>query len=267
MVRPGGEELHARMRELARRLGTLQASYEAARDSRCVFTYCYKIMTTRLDSALDTSPFDEPARVVDLAERFAERYFAAMDAFDHGNLRAGAWQTVLEAVQAPKSSVIEDLIFPITAHIVHDLPIALQELSALSPVSRPQLHDFDLVNDIMGQAIDSVRDAVTRRYSPALRWVDRIERRYDQIATDYGIRMSRALAWYNAERLQDPQCRQDALQAIELSPSLLVHEVREPPTASLRFLLRAMRALAAQYRRWPRHTSDTWFTPGIDRPP
>ena len=86
-------------------------------------------MTTRLDSALDTFPFDEPSQVVDLAERFAEHYFAAMDAFDHGNLPPGAWHTVLEAVQAPTSSVIEDLIFPITAHIVHDLPIALQELS------------------------------------------------------------------------------------------------------------------------------------------
>jgi hypothetical protein len=255
MMRSEAEELHARMQELVRKLGALQAAYEAARDSRCVFTYCYKIMTTRLDSALDTFPFDEPSRVVDLAERFAERYFAAMDAFDHGDLRPGAWQTVLEAVQAPMSSVIEDLIFPITAHIVHDLPIALQELSVTSPALRPQLHDFDLVNDIMGRAIDSVRDDVTRRYSPALRWVDRIERRYDQIATDYGIRMSRALAWYNAERLQDPRCRENALEAIELSPSLLVQKVREPPTASIRFLLRAIRAMAALCRRWPRHPS------------
>jgi hypothetical protein len=255
MVRPGAEELHARMRDLADRLGALQDAYEAARDSRCVFTYCYRLMTTRLDSALDTFPFEEPSQVVDLAERFAEHYFAAMDAFDHEGLTPGAWQTVLEAVEAPMSSVIEDLIFPITAHIVHDLPIALQELSAASPASRPQLHDFDLVNDIMGKAMDSIRGDVTRRYSPALRWVDRIERRYDQIATDYGIRMSRALAWYNAERLRDPQCRENALEAIELSPSLLVQQVREPPTASIRFLLRAMRAVAAQCRRWPRHTS------------
>lgn len=257
MVRPEGEELHARMQELARRLSVLQAAYEAARDSRCVFTYCYEVMTTRLDSALDTSPFDEPSGVVDLAERFAERYFATMDAFDHGELHPGAWQTVLEAVQARTSSVMEDLIFPITAHIVHDLPLALQELWATSPASPPQLHDFDLVNDVLGHAIDVIRDDVTERYSPALRWVDRIERRYDLIATDYGLRMSRALAWYNAERLQEPLCREDALQAIELSPSLLVQEVLEPPTASIRFLLRAMRAMAALCRRWPRPTSYT----------
>jgi hypothetical protein len=212
-------------------------------------------MTTRLDSALDTFPFDEPSQVVNLAERFAEHYFAAMDAFDHGNLPPGAWHTVLEAVQAPTSSVIEDLIFPITAHIVHDLPIALQELSVSSPALRPQLHDYDLVNDIMGKAMDSIRDDVTRRYSPALRWVDRIERRYDQIATDYGIRMSRALAWYNAERLRDAQCRENALEAIELSPSVLVQEVRNPPTASIRLLLRAIRAMAALCRRWPHDTS------------
>jgi len=251
MVRPEDEELHARMQELVRRLTALQAAYEAARDSRCVFTCCYKIMTTRLDSALDTSPFDEPSGVVDLAERFAERYFATMDAFDQGELHPGAWQTVLKAVQARRSSVTEDLIFPITAHIVHDLPLALQELWAISPVSPPQLHDFDLVNDILGHAIDVINDDVTRRYSPALRWVDRIERRYDLIATDYGFRMSRALAWYNAERLQEPLCRGDALQAIELSPSLLVQEVLKPPTASIRFLLRAMRAMAALCRRWP----------------
>lgn len=68
----------------------------------------------------------------------------------------------------------------------------------------------------MGHAIDVVRNDVTRRYSTALRWVDRIERRYGQIATDYGIRMSRALASYNAERLRDPKCREGALEAIEL---------------------------------------------------
>jgi hypothetical protein len=257
MVHPEHEDLHDRMQRLARRLGSLQATYETARDSRCVFTYCYRIMTLRLDSALDTFPFDEPSGVVDLAERFSEQYFAAMDAFDHGGLPPGAWQTVLQAVAAPMSSVIEDLVFPITAHIVHDLPIALQELSAASPASPPSLHDFDLVNDVLGQAIDIIRDDVTRRYSPALRWVDRIERRYDQIATDYGFRMSRALAWYNAERLRDPRCRQDALNAIELSPSLLVKEVRDPPTSSIRFLLRAMRAMAAQCRRWPRRSSST----------
>ncbi len=257
MADPGNEELHARMQRLVRRLETLQTAYEAGRDSRCVFTYCYKVMTVRLDAALDTSPFDEPAHVVDLAERFAERYFATLDAFDRGDLRPGAWQTVLEAVQLRVSSVIEDLIFPITAHIVHDLPLALDELSATSPASGSRLHDFDLVNDVMGHAIDVVRDDVTRRYSPALRWVDRIERRYDQIATDYGIRMSRALAWYNAERLRDPKCREGALEAIEQSPGVLVREVRNPPAQSIRLLLRAMRAFAALCRRWPPNTTST----------
>jgi Family of unknown function (DUF5995) len=257
MTHAGGEGLHARMQELVRRLSALRAAYEAARDSRCVFTHCYELMTTQLDSALGAFPFDEPSGVVDLAERFAERYFTAMDAFDHGELHPGAWQTVLEAVQAPNSSVMEDLIFPITAHIVHDLPLALEELWTTSPASAPQLHDFDLVNDILGHAIDVIRDDVMRRYNPAMRWVDHIERRYDQIATDYGFRMSRALAWYNAERLQEPLSREDALQAIELSPSRLVQEVLDPPTASIRFLLRAMRATAALSRQWPSPTSYT----------
>ena len=245
------DSLHARLQAIVDRLDTVRRRYERARDSRCVFAYAYAVITRQIDHDLHTIHFQDPAWIVTLAEVFVGRYFAALEAYDRSQLASRAWQTVLDAICSRRSSVLEDLVFAITAHIVHDLPLALGDVGLADGQGRSRLHDFDAVNDIMGHAMDRIRRDVTRRYSPGLRWLDQIERRYDLILTDYGIRMSRALAWYNAERLLAPDCHQDAADAIELSPVVLVQEVTHPPLASARLLLRAARAFAALFRRWP----------------
>jgi hypothetical protein len=240
-------EFHQRFALLVGRFHRLQSTYEQAHDSRCVFTYAYGLITHRIDESLDSIPLADPEWTVTLAEAFASRYFDAVSGYDQGNQASPAWQSVLDAIVRGNSSVLEDLIFPITAHIVHDLPLALAELGPIDA----HLHDYDLMNDVLGKSIDLIRDRVTVRYSPGLRWLDRIEKRYDQIASDYGIRMSRGLAWYNAHRLLDPVCRADALAAIESSPQILVANVRHPPVRSIALLFTFVRSIARVWRRWP----------------
>ena len=208
-------------------------------------------MTRRIAAELPTSGLDDPEWVVGLAEAFAERYFRALEAYDEGAGAPAAWQAVFDTLARRRTSVVEDLAFGVYAHIVRDLPHTLQEVGVVDDLGRSRLADHHTVTAIVGRSIDGVQEAVSRRYGPYVAVLDRIGRRYDEILTDYGIRLSRGMAWYNALRLDDPHLRAAAGAAIEASPQIFVQQVMEPPLWSARAALRALRWVAALFRRWP----------------
>lgn len=117
---------------------------------------------------------------------------------------------------------------------------------------RSRIGDHHIVTAVVGRAIDGIQDAVSARYGPYIRPLDRIGERYDEILTDYGIRLSRGVAWYNALRLGDPSSAGAAAAALERSTSVFVEHVMDPPLSSARAGLRALRWLASYFRRWPR---------------
>jgi hypothetical protein len=238
----------ARLGAIATELERVTARLEQAHDSRCVFTYAYAIMTRRIALDLTSREAADADWIASLAEAFSKRYFAAIDAYDRGELTEGAWLTIFDALRNRRTSALEDLVFAMTGHIVHDLPLALGDVG---PVPE-QIFDFQQVNEMMKGTIEVVEREVARRYSPFLHWLDRLAEGYDQIVTDYGIRMSRGLAWYNALRLADPRARDDARASIERSPGLVVANVLDPPKISVRILFRVLRLLVRLGRRWPR---------------
>jgi hypothetical protein len=245
------EPLSARLDAIADRLDELTARLERAHDSRCVFSHSYAIMTRRIALALVEGRAVDAEWVVSLAEAFAGRYFAAVAAYDRHECDSEAWVTVLDALTQKRTSVLEDLIFAMTAHIVHDLPLALGDVSPPSGPEPSRVRDFHAVNDMMASSIPSIQAAVARRYGSYVRWLDRLAENYDEIVTNYGIRMARGLAWYNAVRLHDPLSETDARAAIEHSPALVVRNVLRPPFRPARWLLRVSRILVSVLRTWP----------------
>ena len=238
----------ARLGAIAAELDRLTARLEQAHDSRCVFTYAYSIMTRRIAFDLSGQPAADADWIASLANAFSRRYFAAIEAYDRGELAEGAWRTIFDALENRRTSALEDLVFAMTGHIVHDLPLALGDVGP----EPGRIADFQYVNEMMKGTIEVVEREVARRYSPVLRWLDRLTEGYDQILTDYGIRMSRGLAWYNALRIADPRAREGALAAIEHSPELVVSNVLDPPKISMRILFRLLRLVVRLGRRWPR---------------
>src|SRR5438094_6397974 len=117
--------LHTRLQAIEERVLAAQRALEEAHDSRCVFTYAYHIMTEHIDQHLDTANLFAPEWLVLLAETFANRYFAALESYDKHEQLSPAWTAAFDAVCLRNTSVIEDLLFAITAHIVYDLPLAL----------------------------------------------------------------------------------------------------------------------------------------------
>lgn len=240
--------LKQQLLELAVRIDEYRKTFEASRDSRAVFTYTYVLITRLLADALETAGFDDPAWIVKLAKAFAARYIAAIES---ASVLAPGWAVAFEAIRNKRTTVLEDLLFAITAHIFHDLPLALTDVGLKDANNVSRIHDFHQMNDVLGKNIQEIIDTVTRRYEPFFRWLDRLEERNARLLTDYGFRISRGLAWYNAERLLDPASQAKAEAAINDSVSILVNDVRRPSIWSVRILLRALRWFASFFRRWP----------------
>lgn len=240
----------ARLEALAARLGAQADAFAEQRDSRCVFARAYALMTRRIADELSTPTVSDPEWVVELAESFADRYFFALDAYDRGVDVPPAWQIVFDTLATRRTSVVEDLVFGVYAHIVRDLPYTLVDCGLSDSEGRSRIADHHEVTAIVGRAIDDVQEEVAKRYGPYVRPLDRIGKRYDEILTDYGIRLSRGMAWYNALRLADPPSAAAAAAALERSTSVFVEQVVKPPFWSVRAMLRALRWIASHFRRW-----------------
>ena len=243
--------LHERLAALAERLEARARDLDRRKDSRAVFTHAYALMTRQISEELPAPPGFDPAWTVSLAEAFAARYLAALDGYDRGGEVPEAWRTVFGAIGDRRTSVVEDLVFAMTAHIVRDLPHALLDVGLADAEGRTHVHDFHAVNHALGHEIRPIVNATSRRYGRYVKFLDRLGKPYDEIITDYGIRMSRGVAWYNAVRLQNPDETEAAAESIERSPGIVVDGVLNPPGWSLRIALRFLRWLLGFLRKWP----------------
>jgi len=239
-----------RLREVERTLLEIGARLEQKRDSRCVFTHAYSLMTRRIAEELPRAPDVDAIWITELAEAFAARYVAALNAPEEE--LSPAWRHAFEVMRDKRTSVLEDLVFAMTVHIVHDLPLAVRDVSPGGVPLENHVYDFHAVNDMMASSIGPIVDATAQRYARYVKWLDRLGGRYDNILTNYGIRMSRGLAWYNALRLADERSGDAARAAIERSPVVLIDGLAHARFRSVRVMLRIGRWMVSFLRTWPK---------------
>jgi hypothetical protein len=244
-----------RLNALERRLAERARSLERAHDSRCVFTHTYALLTRQLADTLPGNAAVDAEWLTDLAEAFAARYFDALDAT--GLPRS--WTYAFAVMEQQRTSVLEDLLFGMAVHIVHDLPLTLCDIGG-GRVDSAHIADFHAVNDVMASSIEPIVDATATRYAPYVRWLDRLGGRYDNLLTDYGIRLSRGLAWYNAVRLGDGRASERARKAIDDGALHLIGDIARPPVWSVRIALRVLRWLVSFLRTWPSEGTERGMT-------
>jgi hypothetical protein len=253
-------------RELAARV----EQYDAARDPRAVFACTYFRLTSDLAASLRTNAlsFREPEWAADLSVSLASGYFTAMDAIDawlgSGPRPVGEvvlpadlpenvpepWRDVYAASTARHSYVLEEVLFSMMAHMSYDLPLALRVRAAQGDIHR-HVDDFHRMNDLLAVSVDAVQDEISARYCRRLRSLDRLFTRDDELLTSYGIRVARALAWYNCDRLLNPDTTAEALDSIGRSTAAFISEFRSPGDWRRRQAYRVLRALVPSRRQWP----------------
>ncbi|MEU9086574.1 DUF5995 family protein [Streptomyces sp. NPDC048357] len=244
--------------------------YDATRDHRAAFAYTYYRLTTTLATGLDTGTpaFIDPPWVAELCETLASAYFSAMDSIDEwlagrsggsadeiqpGDLPDSIpqpWRDVFAASSVRRTYLLEDVIFSMMAHMSYDLPEALRRM-ATTTGDRGHIGDFHRMNDVLASCIDGVQDDLSSRYIRGISSLDRLFTRSDELLTNYGIRVSRSLAWFNCDRLLDPDSTEEASRSIGRSTAALISEIRSPGDWKLRAGLWILRRLIPDRRRWP----------------
>jgi Family of unknown function (DUF5995) len=247
------------MAAIVARLKAFRLKYEKAKDHRAIFSFTYEMMTKLMAEDLVLGRYMEPGWVVALAERFSERYFTALNAYDETGTAPGAWNDVFNAICKSRSPVLEDMVFAMAAHIVQDLPYALIDVVRVDSQDASRIHDFHLVNDAMGKAVKKIEGWVFSRYTPALRpftsWINGLSGGYSWLLTSYGISISRGMAWYNADRILDPASRERAEASLVRSVQILIEDVRKPRIFLLRVFFGLLRRVVELFRKWPAEDS------------
>ncbi|MGH9870593.1 MAG: DUF5995 family protein [Candidatus Polarisedimenticolia bacterium] len=225
--------------------------YDCSRDRRAIFTHAYLEMTRRFREAIGTDVFSDTGWVVSLDIAFADQFFAAMNAEALDVSVPHGWRPTLYAMDAGLTSVMEDLSLPMIVHVVHDLPLALQAAGLSNACGESHIDDFHRANDVLQAAIPDIQRQVARRYNPMLAWLDRLGAGEDEILTNYGMRLGRAAAWYNAERYLDPVLGSLAKESVTRSTNLAVSQILRPALFSFRIGRKVLRLASRWTRRWP----------------
>ncbi|MFE9634666.1 DUF5995 family protein [Streptomyces sp. NPDC006463] len=257
--------------KVAGELAARVTRYDAQRDHRAAFAYTYFRLTSDLAASLRTNDlsFRAPDWVADLSVSLAAGYFTAMDAIDSWlgpvpDARPGEeirpadlpetipkpWRDVYAASTVRHSYVLEEVLFSMMAHMSYDLPLALRALVAREEVHH-RIADFHRMNDLLATSIDVVQDEIAARYCRRLDSLDRLFTRDDELFTSYGIRVARGLAWFNCDRLLDPDARDEAMGSISRSTAAFIAEFRSPDDWRRRHAFQVLRALVPSRRQWP----------------
>jgi hypothetical protein len=145
--------------------------------------------------------------------------------------------------------VVNHLLLGMTAHILHDLPLAIAEVLPRDHRSRFR-SDFLRLIWVIHRTIDTIQDRIATRYAPGLLLLDRLLGRVDEWGTVLGVWFHRRLSFAEAVRLQDAPDPSSLLRRIERratsAASLLLHL---PPTRCARRWLACIEQ--EDPRRWP----------------
>ena len=183
-------------------------AWERNNDRRAIFLTCYKMMTENMFAAVDAEEFNDGVWVRNLLHRFAEYYFAGLNAYEQNSPDTpAAWRVAHDEAKNDKVMTLQHLFLGINAHINYDLALTLVDVlendwpQLPQPLRRERYQDHCHVNDIIAATIDAVQDGVVERFTPSLDIVDKVFGRADEWALSRIVSRWREEVWVNAESL------------------------------------------------------------------
>ncbi len=159
------------------RLEAMEKDLGAQKDHRGVFSAMYRVITERGVAELDRFIAQGDLRAAEfegaLLVNFANRYFAAYDAYAAGNMAEvpEVWRSAFdggrhaESQNYPKASVTEIVSSSMIAHIINDLPQTLQDIGYPAASDRQKLDAvYDSFNGALMEEKSRIMDAVATHY-------------------------------------------------------------------------------------------------------
>jgi len=200
----------------AQRPGNIEEALDAMRkglryfhethDRRAIFLRLYYMMTLEVYAAIhgcreykDRRIFMDPAWIYRLSGRFSTLYFQSLTA-PKGDR---AWHVAYAVAEQPGSSVVQNALLGINAHINFDLPRAIA--ANLDPadltnyeVMQRRKFDHDQVNNLLVRTVNPVQRVLAKNYEPGIAVVDRVLGGFDERACGWLLRTYREQVWWNA---------------------------------------------------------------------
>jgi Family of unknown function (DUF5995) len=180
--------------------------FHETHDRRAIFLRLYYLMTLEVYKAIHgckpyegSRTFLDPGWVHRLSGHFSSLYFESLTAPKSDR----AWWAAHHIAEQPRSTVVQNAILGINAHINFDLPRAIA--TNLNPAELPDYKvmqkrkfDHDQVNDLLVRTINPVQRMMARNYEPGVAVIDLFMGRFDERACAWLLRTYRQQVWWNA---------------------------------------------------------------------
>ncbi|ADO72169.1 DUF5995 family protein [Stigmatella aurantiaca] len=174
------------------------------KDSRAIFLRAYYLMTTEVRAAIHgegdyTLPIFFDGKWVDeVVARFSGLYFSSLAA-----PACEAWKRAHALAGEEHSSVIENLMLGINAHINYDLAFGVHALlreggEYLDPerLARRRF-DHDQINNVLMRCLPKIQAVLVREFGGGIRIFSDLFGKLDELVSFTGLRAYRDRVWHN----------------------------------------------------------------------
>jgi len=214
--------------DVLRILDGIIADCKAKSDPLGYFPALYRQVTLTVKQGIATGSFDNGPRMDRFDAIFANRYFAAYDAWRSGGQPSKCWQVAFQAMQSGRLIILQDLLVGINAHINLDLGVAAGE--TFPGAALQDFHgDFDKINEILSDLLPKVEDTVSE-FSPLLGLLAKIGGKDAIEVLDFSIDAARDDAWLHAVilSLQPSSAWPLTVQALDSKVAFLGKLIAQP---------------------------------------
>jgi hypothetical protein len=186
--------------------------WEAALDDRALFLNCYLLMTNNMLGVIQRQGFKDSPWVDRLLHRFADYYFAALEAYERDPRSAPAvWQRAHDGARSAEMTALQKMLLGINAHINYDLVLSVVDLlqpewRSLADPQRAARHaDYLHVNDVIAHTVDAVQDKVIAPAMAIMHYLDELMGPVDEMVISRLIAHWRDTSWLHAMSLLDAE--------------------------------------------------------------
>ena len=163
------------------------------------FATLYRRMTVSIKQGIVDNRFQDGKRMEELDVRFANRYFAAWEAYSDQQPCSNAWCAAFDACKNSNLIVLQHLILGISTHINMDLCIATAECCPGDEIYDLK-SDFNTINDLISDEAQLVQNTLTKIWFP-LKILNNIAGKEQNAVLNFSIGTARSCSWANAVAL------------------------------------------------------------------
>ena len=205
-------------------------------DYRAVFLAAYRVITTQMQTAIRSTGhpfFHDPQWMSRVVGTFATLYFRSLRTFERPFSEERAWKLAHGLAISKSSTVLQDVLLGVNAHIKYDLPVALEQ--NLHDVAHNQRElsmrrrDHERANLLLARSITTLRSTIPHNYGGSLGVFDRGILRVDVPVADMVGRYNRWRVWTDAvSLLRAPSAdrRQAIIQRMDMGSARTAEFIR-----------------------------------------